>query len=45
MVPGAGGVVSKYIGHEVREYPHALLITPFGIALSIGTDETSGAPQ
>lgn len=43
MVPGAGAVVSTYIGHEVREYPHALLITPFGIALSIETDEASGA--
>lgn len=42
MVPGAGAVVERYIGHEVREYPHALLITPFGIALSIG-DATSGA--
>lgn len=42
MVPGAGAVVGRYIGHEVREYPHALLITPFGIALSIETDEASG---
>lgn len=42
MVPGAGAVVSTYIGHEVAEYPHALLITPFGIALSIA-DEASGA--
>jgi ethanolamine utilization protein EutJ len=42
MVPGAGDVVSKYMGHEVAEYPHALLITPFGIALSIA-DEASGA--
>ncbi|MGQ0464342.1 MAG: ethanolamine utilization protein EutJ [Sporichthyaceae bacterium] len=41
MVPGAGAVVERYIGHEVREYPHALLITPFGIALSI--DAPSGA--
>ncbi len=45
MVPGAGAVVSTYIGHEVAEYPHALLITPFGIALSIETDESSGALQ
>lgn len=42
MVPGAGAVVSQYIGHEVAEYPHALLITPFGIALSIA-DDASGA--
>jgi ethanolamine utilization protein EutJ len=42
MIPGAGPVVGKYIGHEVAEYPHALLITPFGIALSIA-DATSGA--
>jgi ethanolamine utilization protein EutJ len=41
MVPGAGDVVSNYMGHEVAEYPHALLITPFGIALSIA-DEASG---
>ncbi len=34
MVPGAGAVVSRYLDHEVAEYPHALLITPFGIALS-----------
>lgn len=43
MVPGAGQVVSGYIDHEVVEYPHALLITPFGIALQIPTDGTSGA--
>jgi ethanolamine utilization protein EutJ len=43
MVSGAGAVVHRYLGHEVREYPHALLITPFGIALSIETDEASGA--
>lgn len=41
MVPGAGAVVSRYLGHEVAEYPHALLITPFGIALSIA-DGSSG---
>ncbi|MGQ0846502.1 MAG: ethanolamine utilization protein EutJ [Sporichthyaceae bacterium] len=37
MVSGAGEVVGRYIGHEVAEYPHALLITPFGIALSIAS--------
>jgi ethanolamine utilization protein EutJ len=40
MVPGAGAVVSRWLGHEVVEYPHALLITPFGIALS--TEFASG---
>jgi ethanolamine utilization protein EutJ len=40
MLPGAGAVVSGYLGHEVTEYPHALLITPFGIAMSVA-DETS----
>lgn len=34
MVPGAGNVVARYLGHTVAEYPHALLITPFGIAMS-----------
>jgi len=33
MVRGAGQVVSRYIGHPVVEHDHALLITPFGIAL------------
>jgi len=41
MVPGAAAVVSGYLGHEVVEHPHALLVTPFGIALS--ADGTSGA--
>lgn len=34
MVPGAGRVVSRWLGRDVREYPHALLVTPLGIALS-----------
>jgi hypothetical protein len=34
MCPGAGQIVSRYLGHPVVEHPHALLVTPFGIALS-----------
>jgi ethanolamine utilization protein EutJ len=34
MVPGAGRVVSQYLGHDVVEHDHALLMTPLGIALS-----------
>ncbi len=34
MYPGAGPIVARYIGHPVAEYAHALLVTPFGIALS-----------
>jgi ethanolamine utilization protein EutJ len=34
MIPGAAEVVRQYLGCDVIEYPHALLITPFGIALS-----------
>ncbi len=34
MYPGAGRIVSRYVGHPVAEHPHALLVTPFGIALS-----------
>ncbi|MDV8070725.1 ethanolamine utilization protein EutJ [Rhodococcus sp. IEGM 1366] len=32
MLPGADAVISKFLGREVRSYPHALLITPLGIA-------------
>ena len=35
MIPGAGEVVSQYLERPVVEYPHALYITPFGIARSI----------
>lgn len=42
MVPGAGAVVARHLGHDVVEHPHALLVTPFGIALSVA-DCTSGA--
>lgn len=31
-VPGAAMVVREYLGWEVETYPHAELITPFGIA-------------
>jgi ethanolamine utilization protein EutJ len=34
MTPGAGQIVSRYIEHPVVEHDHALLMTPFGIALS-----------
>jgi ethanolamine utilization protein EutJ len=34
MYPGAGQIVSRYLDHPVVEHPHALLVTPFGIALS-----------
>jgi ethanolamine utilization protein EutJ len=34
MCPGAGRIVSRYLDHPVVEHPHALLVTPFGIALS-----------
>lgn len=34
MVPGAGPIVSRYLGHPVVEHDHALLVTPFGIALT-----------
>lgn len=32
MIPGAAEVVSRYLGRETVSYPHALLITPLGIA-------------
>lgn len=34
MVRGAGRVISQYLDHPVVEHDHALLMTPFGIALS-----------
>jgi ethanolamine utilization protein EutJ len=34
MCPGAGQIVSRYLDHPVVEHPYALLVTPFGIALS-----------
>ncbi len=34
MVPGTGAIISRYLGHPVVDYDHALLVTPFGIALS-----------
>ena len=35
MIPGAGEVVARYLERPVVEYPHALYITPFGIARSL----------
>jgi len=32
MIPGAAEVVARYLGRETVSYPHALLITPLGIA-------------
>lgn len=34
MLPGAAGVVSQYLERAVVEYPHALYITPLGLAWS-----------
>jgi ethanolamine utilization protein EutJ len=34
MIGGAGEVIAHYLERPVVEYPHALLITPFGIARS-----------
>jgi ethanolamine utilization protein EutJ len=34
LLPGADQVVAQYLGWPVVAYPHAHLITPFGIALS-----------
>lgn len=32
MLPGAAEIIGSYLGRTVRSYPHALLITPLGIA-------------
>ena len=34
MIPGAADVLAKYLERTVMSYPHALLITPVGIARS-----------
>ncbi len=34
MCPGAAGVISEYLERAVVEYPHALYITPLGLAWS-----------
>jgi ethanolamine utilization protein EutJ len=34
MTPGAGGVIAQYLERTVVEYPHALYITPLGLAWS-----------
>ena len=33
-IPGADAVIEQYLGWRVKSYPHADLITPFGIAAS-----------
>jgi len=33
-LPGAGAIVTGTTGYPARTYPHAELVTPFGIALS-----------
>jgi ethanolamine utilization protein EutJ len=38
MIPGAGAIISGYLDHPVVDYDHALLVTPFGIAFSAGSD-------
>jgi ethanolamine utilization protein EutJ len=32
MLPGAAEIIGQYLGRETVSYPHALLITPLGIA-------------
>ena len=32
MIPGADAIIGRYLGRPVRSYPHALFITPLGIA-------------
>jgi ethanolamine utilization protein EutJ len=34
MLPGAAGVVARWLDRPVHEYPHGLLVTPLGIARS-----------
>ena len=34
MIPGAGEVIAQYLDRSVVEYPHALYITPLGLAWS-----------
>lgn len=34
MLPGADEIIASYLGRETVSYPHALLITPLGIARS-----------
>jgi ethanolamine utilization protein EutJ len=36
MLPGAAGIVARYLGVTTVGYPHAELITPFGMALCDG---------
>jgi hypothetical protein len=34
MLPGAGKVIERFVGVSTTCYPHAHLVTPFGIAMS-----------
>ena len=34
MIPGTGAIIARYLDHPVVEYSSALLVTPFGIALT-----------
>jgi ethanolamine utilization protein EutJ len=34
MISGTGAIISRYLDHPVVEYADALLVTPFGIAVS-----------
>jgi hypothetical protein len=36
MLPGAPGIVTSYLGVPAIAYPHADLITPYGMALARG---------
>jgi len=36
LLPGAAGIISQYLGVPTVAYPHANLITPFGMALADG---------
>jgi glycerol dehydrogenase-like iron-containing ADH family enzyme len=37
MIAGAGDVLANYLERTVVTYPHALLITPIGIAKAAGS--------
>jgi ethanolamine utilization protein EutJ len=44
MTPGAGDVLATYLERTVVTYPHALLITPLGIARSAPAREIASHP-
>jgi ethanolamine utilization protein EutJ len=35
MIPGAATIAAQYLDRPVHDYPHALLVTPLGIARSV----------